>query len=191
MYIRLHLFVISFLLCLVSFAQKGLVNGTAASVGKVLITVEDAYFYRAIRRFVDGKGDPFDIEQGEALRRTVQKMIFQEMVFKEIKEFKFQGVKKGQAQEAIQEQKAKDKKKKKVWRRILKRFNKTEKEAVELLLKDMLVEKFVQQRVETLTPVITQSEIERYYQQNKSRFRGSDFDNLKPTIVLLLKKTEG
>ena len=167
-------------------AQHVLVNGTAAKVGDVLITIEDSYFYRALKRFLDGKGDPFDLEQHEALKKTVQKLIFQEMVYKEIQAFQFEGVKRAEASGELQKQKKTDRRG--VWKKILKRYGQNDKAAIDLLLKDMLVEKFVQQRVETLTPVITQAEIEKYYEQNRSRFRGSDFENLKPTIVLLLKK---
>ncbi len=67
------------LLFLPAFAwgQGVLWNGTAATVGKTLITVQDARFYRSLNRFVSGEPKMLEPETGEALRKTVQKMAFE------------------------------------------------------------------------------------------------------------------
>ena len=48
-----------------------LFNGTAATVGKVLVTVQDAYFYRALIRFRDKEGNPLLAEDQNTYLRVV------------------------------------------------------------------------------------------------------------------------
>ena len=39
-----------------------------------------------------------------------------------------------------------------------------------------------------MTPVITESEVQKYFKRNEAQFRGRSFENLKPNIIVLLKK---
>jgi len=167
-------------------APRTLVNGTGATVGKTLITIEDAYFYRALHRFKDGVGDPLTPETGEDLRKTLQKMAFEEMVTSEMKSFKFEPGRKGEIENEIRS--ARQKGKDKTWRLILNHFSKSEREALDRLRKSLGVERFLQRKAETLTPVITQSEIEKYYRQNSGKFGGKELDAVKENITLTLKK---
>jgi len=181
----LALLVIS-LLCFPVFSEK-LVNGTAGTIGKTLITVEDLYFYRALQRFIEGSGNPLALEEGVELKKTLQKVLFEEMVYAEMKSFRFEGQTREAAENLIRAQRAL-KGKEAVWREILKRFGRSESAAIDRVLKSLDAEKFVQKKAETLTPIITEGEAERYYKQNQSRFQGSTFESLKANIVLLLKK---
>ncbi len=161
-------------------------NGTAASVGKTLITVQDARFYRALNRFVASEANPMDPENGEALRKTVQKMAFEEMVFLEMKAIQFEGATKAQLEEPLKRARAQDKKK--LFGSLLKTYGRSENEAVERWNRSVQVERFLQKKVETLTPIVTLKEVETYFNQNRERFKGSNFEALRPSIEVLLKK---
>ncbi|MEZ4751883.1 MAG: hypothetical protein R3B54_14995 [Bdellovibrionota bacterium] len=180
--------VVLFAWCLLAapYAFGVLLNGTAAKVGKTIITIEDAYFYHALNSFKAGVEDSLSRPSPAELRKTVQKMIFEEMVALEAQSFKFQEVPKGLAQAQINRQKGKSRPEH--WRQILSRFGKTESTALSLLDRSILVERFVQRKVETLTPIITDVEVERYYRQNAARFKDKTVETAKPTIVLILKK---
>src|SRR5687767_12881402 len=73
--------------CSITLAKPIILNGTAATVGKHLVTVQDARFYRALQRFQGDEADVFKVEEGEELRRTVQKIVLEEMVATEMKSF--------------------------------------------------------------------------------------------------------
>lgn len=161
-------------------------NGTAVTVGKNLITIQDAHFYRAVNRFVAGEAKPVDPEGGEALRKTVQKMAFEEMVFQEMKAIQFDVGTRASAEEPLRKARAQDKKG--AFREILKLYGRSEAEASERWVRGVQVERFLQKKVETLTPIVTAKEIEGYYNQNKERFKGSNFESLRPSIEVLLKK---
>lgn len=164
-----------------------LIDGIAATVGKTPITVQEAYFFRALMRLREGTEDPFRLEQGDELRKTVQKIAFEEMVYAELKSIAFDAGPRVQAVEEIQRIK-KSKGKEKVFVDVLKRFGRTEAEATDRLYRSIQVDKFLQKKVETLTPIITFKEVEQYYQQNQERFKGSSFESLRSSIEVLLKK---
>jgi len=168
--------------------SPSLLNGTAATVGNRLVTIQDARFYRALQRFREGEADPFKVEQGEELRRTVQKLVLDEMVFAEMKSFQFEAGNRAEAEKLVQAERGKSKARESQWKELLSRFGKTEVIAVDRLHKTLQVDRFLQKKVETLTPIVTEAEAERYFQQNQTRFYGNTFERLKPSIILLLKK---
>jgi hypothetical protein len=168
-------------------AETNFYNGTAATVGKTLITIQDARFYRAISRFVAGEPKALESETGDALRKTVQKMAFEEMVFLEMKAIQFEGGSRAQLEEPYRKARASDGKRG-VLASILKTFGRTESEAADTWFRIAQVERFLQKKVETLTPIVTLKEVEVYYNQNRDRFKGSNFDALRPSIEVLLKK---
>ncbi|NBY19398.1 hypothetical protein EBQ74_03955 [bacterium] len=43
-------------------------------------------------------------------------------------------------------------------------------------------------KIETVTPVITEDEAQKYFKRNEAQFRGRSYESLKPNIVVLLKK---
>ncbi len=162
-----------------------LLNGTAAVVGKTLLTVQDVYLYRSILRFKEGESPAVLKETDDLLKKTVQKLIFEEMVFNELKSFQYEGVSKSDAEKLASQNRAKHPQD---WKAIQSTFQISEKELTDRLMRALLVEKFLQKKVDTLTPVITDSEIQAYYKQNESKFKGNNFEELKPSIVVLLKK---
>lgn len=169
-------------------AKTSVLNGTAAAVGKTLITIQDARFFRSLQRFRDGEGDIFRNEEGDDFRRTVQKVVLEEMVFSELKSFQFDSASRADAEKALRDRRAKSKEKENQWKELLRVYGKTEAAVIDRTHKSMQVEEFIQKKVETLTPIVTDAEAERYYQQNQTRFFGNTYDRLKPNIILLLKK---
>lgn len=168
------------------------IDGTAAVVAKVLITLQDAYFFSGLQHFKEGERVSLKREEGEELRNVVQKIALEEMVLAEMKSLQLDAAAsqnegtRGDAQRLIQMQK--DKGREGEWRQLLQRYGRSEGVAVERLARSLAVERFLQRKVETLTPIITDAEVDRYMAQNPKRFRGGDLESLKPGIVLLLKR---
>lgn len=163
-----------------------IINGTAATVGKTLITFDDAHFYEALQKFWYGE-KPSPPSENERLARIVQRMMLGEMVIREMEN----AVTSPQAKIEI-EKKIKVLRKKpetgKRWQEILKRYGKTETAAVENLAKSFEVEKFVQKKAETLTPIVTDTDAERYFKQNQAKFSGKDLESMKPKIIWIIKQ---
>jgi hypothetical protein len=121
----------------------------------------------------------------EALKPLVQRIIFEEMVNEELLSFKFSGGSEEKAQAQL-------KKIKKAlgprFTAFVKRFSKNEASLLAQLRKSLRVEDFVQKKVETLTPIITEAEVERYYQQQPEKFGKMQLAEVKESIRLLLQK---
>jgi len=179
------LFAIAVFLASLALANKTVINGTAAKVGNTVITIQDALIYRALQRFKDGEKYSIAFEAGEELKKTVQKVVFEEMAYLEMKELGFNEVPRATVEKTVRTRKHANPAD---WKTILKRFGLTESAAIERVHRTVQVEKFLQRKVDTLTPVVTDAEIERYYKQNEARFKGSTVEQLKPSISLLLKK---
>ena len=163
---------------------KVLLNGSAATVGTKIITVDDAYFYRGLMNWLEDR--PVEsVEDKTTLKKTVQKMIFEEMVYAELKSIDFP---KGDVTQIAQLVESHRKKSPKAFRDLLNRHGRTKSEAIERLYQSQQVERFLQKKVETLTPIITSKEIEQYFDDNKKRFKTDDLQSLKPSIEVLLKK---
>jgi hypothetical protein len=162
-----------------------LVDGTAATVGKVLITVQDAYFFYALQSFRERGAPPSQFIEGDELKNAVQKMVLEEMVYAEMTSLQYEGGTRAEAENLLQQLKGKEQEGR--FKETLARYGKTEAAAVDRLWKSLKVERFIQKKVETLTPIITEGEVERYYKQNQAQFPG-EYEAQKPNIVLLLKK---
>ena len=180
--------ILIFLLCFVgiSEAKPVLLNGTAAVVEKTLISVQDAYIYRALQRFKSAENPAVLIEDGEDLKKTVQKLVFEQMVYTELKAMKVENNFKPTQSSWLAVEKNKGRSK--VWRDLLSHFGLSETQAVERMNRSQQVEEFLQRKAETMTPIITEDEAQKYFKQNEAKFRGSSFETLKPSIVILLKK---
>lgn len=178
-------FISLFILFFSLLAHAALLNGTAAVVGKTLLTVQDVYLYRSLLRFKEGESPAVIKETEDQLKKTTQKLIFEEMVYNELKSFQYEGMPRGDADKLINQNKQK---RPNDWKAIQSTYQIGEKELSEKLFRTLQVEKFLQKKVDTLTPVITESEIQAYYRQNESKFKGNNFEELKPSIVVLLKK---
>jgi len=168
-------------------ATTYLVNGVAATVGKTLITVGDAYFYRALQRFREGSGDTLRVPEGEELKRTIRKIIFEEMVLGEMKSLHIEERATGSEISAALKRDG-SRARERQWKALLAHFGKSESAALEVIGRGLTIDKFMQRKIETLTPIITQADVDRYIKQNEARFHGSDPQVLRSNIVLLLKK---
>jgi len=168
-----------------SFAALELTNGAAASVGTRVITVRDAAFYRALQKFREGGNNPFVKESGEELKKTVQKVALEEMVYLEMKSFRYGSSERAEAEKLLRQKKALDKAGS--FKRILREFGKSENQAIDSLARSLEIEKFLQKKIETLTPVITDAEVERYYRQNPGRYPVGDMESNRAQIIRDLK----
>jgi hypothetical protein len=179
-----------FLFCLVAWSspnKRTVLNGTAATVGDTILTVQDAHLYRALQRFREGTDKILEREDQDALKRTVQKMVFEEMVFQEMKSLEVEMGDKSNSEKIVQNRK-KSKSGAAAWKQMQEQFSLTENALLQRLQRVIAVEQFLQKKVDTLTPIITDAEIERYYKSNEARFRGSSLEQMKPNISLLLRK---
>lgn len=187
MRLRAYLSIAILLLAPTGVVWAAIVDGTAALVGKNLITVQDAYLYRAIQRFREGTNHLFEPETGDALRLTVQRIALEEMLSAEMKGFKLEGGGKPEAQKLIKQQRSKGREREAAWKELLKHFSVSETQVVDRLGKIIDAERFLQKRVETLTPIITETEAEQYYRQNPDRFTG-EFASLRTEIMQQLRR---
>jgi len=180
------------LLCLASllvvssaWAAKELVNGVVASVGTKPITLRDVEFYRSVQRFKEGSGSLFAKESAEDRKKTIQRIALEEMVGQEMKSFRFSAEGKSEAEKIVRARRAADKSGS--WKRLLSEYGKSEEAVIASLTRSLEVDKFLQTKIETLTPVITDSEVERFYRQNPGRYPGGDLESNRGQIVRDLK----
>lgn len=162
-----------------------LLNGAAATVGNKTITLQAADFYRAVQRFREGIPNPTAPESLEDRKKTVQKAALEEMVFMEMKSFRYGKSERVEAEKIIRTRKAADKTG--GLKKILSQYQKNESDVVAALAKSLEVEKFLQTKIDTLTPVITDAEIERFYRQNGARYPGGDLESNRAQIARELK----
>jgi hypothetical protein len=80
-------------------------------------------------------------------------MLLEEMVLLEMNSLKIEGV--GLKEGDLLVKKEKKKGRAKTWEKLLKRYKKTEKEAITRLAQSIQVENFIQNKVDTLKPIIT------------------------------------
>jgi predicted CopG family antitoxin len=165
-------------------AQTRLLNGAAAVINKRVVTVQDAYVFRSLQRLKTGAQPLILEEEGEDLRKTVQKIVFEDMVLAEMKNIQKEISVRGEVAQWLKEMKEK----RKGVEVIKKRYGLTEADLIERISRTLSADKFVQMKIETVTPVITEDEVQKYFKRNEAQFRGRSYENLKPNIVVLLKK---
>lgn len=167
------------------------VDGMAAKINGQVVTVREARFFLALQRFREGKGQGvFAPEAQGELRSAVQRLLLEEMVYSELKSLKFEG---GTRPEAVRSLATPRKGAgEKVWARMLKTYGKSESEVIDRVWKSQQVEKFIQRRVETMTPIVTAAEIDRYLKQKASsqdkRIEDKSLEKLRPGAAQELKK---
>lgn len=177
--------VLLFCFCLVPSISRGvLINGTAAIVDKRVITIQDAYIFRSLNRIKTGVQPVLSEEEGDELKRTVQKLILEGMVLAEMKNIQKQIAVQSEVTAWLKENSTK----RKGILEVMKRFDQTEAELAQRMTRTLSADRFVELKIQTVTPVITEDEILKYYKRNEAQFRGRSFDNLKPNIIVLLKK---
>jgi len=148
------------LFCFVVSATPQLINAIAAKVGDHLITVQDAYFFRGLQRLRAGEHPVVLLETDKNLQSTVRKVMFEQMIVEEAKAVDFKELDPKQVNETVKRLKEAggggD------WSRLLKTFSVSEAEAVQRVSQGLLAEKFLKKKIESLNPVVTESEIEQY-----------------------------
>lgn len=167
-----------------SISRGVLINGTAAIVDKRVITIQDAYIFRSLNRIKTGVQPVLSEEEGDELKRTVQKLILEGMVLAEMKNIQKEIAVQSEVTAWLKENSIK----RKGILEVMKRFDQTEAELAQRMNRTLSADRFVELKIQTVTPVITEDEILKYYKRNEAQFRGRSFDNLKPNIIVLLKK---
>jgi len=164
------------------------VEGTAAIIGGEVITVSQVYRSRALKRFLEASEDPLELPAGDELRRAAQRALFERIVLAEMKTLSLDEGPTAEAAQKLDRARSTRKGGAAMWRRLLSRFRIKEADAVAEIAASQRVDRFVDRKVETLTPVVTPSEAERYFLQNKVRFAGMDLDAARPQVVRTLRR---
>ncbi len=161
------------------------IAGTAAAVGNDLYTVQDAYFFQNIRNLVDGKGFSLQPVAIEDLKRGVNRLLFEQMVMGEMKSLKidFSLRSKAVGQWNTLKKNTKD------WRKLFVTYGKTEADVVDAVWRRLEVEEFLEKKIETFTPIITDTEVERYFEQN-NKIKTETLESQRAGIRTLLQKKQ-
>jgi hypothetical protein len=171
-------------LCDLSRGQGKVLNGAAAIVNKKAVTVQEAYVYRALQR-INNRLEPVVLEEeGEELKRTVQKIVFEEMVLAEMKNIQKEINVQAEVAQWFKEKKERGKS----LEIIKKKYSLTDEDIAQKLARTFSAEKFIQLKIETVTPGITEDEVQKYFKRNEAQYRGRSFEDVKPNIVIFLKK---
>ncbi len=178
---------IRFLSACIPFATGAvLLSGSAARVGEKVITIRDINYFAAIHRLKEKKwADPFIPLAVEDLKRYTKRALLEEMCFSEIKSLEFQGPKRNEAVDLISSQ---QKKNRKQWSEFLRFYVRRDDQAVEILFRSLTVDKFLEKKMETLTPLITEDEITQYLSQNSANHQESDKATLRQSVARLLRQ---
>jgi hypothetical protein len=175
----------TFLFCFSTQGAPQLVNAIAAKVGDRLITVQDAYLFRGVQRLRSGERPVILFETDKSLKITVQKVMFEEMILAEAKAVDFKELDPKQVNETIKRLKelggGAD------WIRLLKTFSISDSEAAKRVSQGLLAERFLKKKIESLTPVITDSEIEQYTKNYPEKVKKLGDEN-RSLVAEALKK---
>lgn len=163
-----------------------LLSGSAARVGDKVVTIRDVNYFAALHRLKEKKwGDPFTPLASEDLKRYTKRFLLEEMCFSEVKSLEFQGPKRAEASALVGVQKGKNRSQ---WAEFLRFFGKSEEQATEVLFRSLTVDKFLEKKMETLTPLITEEEITQYLSQTNPNPQASDKEALRQSVARLLRQ---
>ena len=171
-----------------SVAGEVLVNGSAGRVDRVVFTIDDVRFFLNIARLKDGQSDLQEVSDRDLLFQMTQKMLFEEMVLSEMRTLKIEGGNRSVAQLRLQE--IRKRVGGEILKRLLARYRKAEAAVLNQLQRAIDVEKFLEKKVETLTPVLTEAEAERYFKENLSKFGGATLESIKPAVMRMAQKSQ-
>ncbi|GEM_PF-6342303 len=166
------------------------VNGIAAEISARPITLEEVFIHRGLDKVKSGLSDLLAVEKGEALHSAVQKMLLEEMVFGEMKSLNFDGGPKSEATKILADRR-KAPAFRAEWDKFLSHFSLGEEKAVALLWRSIQVDKFIEKKVETLTPLLTSDVVDRHLIANNPGWEGMPEDRrreLRQRAQRLLKK---
>lgn len=166
---------------------KQLLDGTVAAVGKTIITVREARLYRAIQRFKDREKDTLGEERLEDLKKTAQKIALEEMLRAESKAVQLKSEERSEAERLLLQ--ARQSLGGSLWKMLLARFDVTEQDVVVRLSRSLEAERFLQKKIETLTPIITDAEVESRFKKDPT-MKDKKLETVKSELVLQLKKEQ-
>ncbi|MFM8269236.1 MAG: hypothetical protein ACKN9V_03525 [Pseudomonadota bacterium] len=161
------------------------VNAVAGKVGEQLITVQEAYFFRGIQRLRTGERPTILLETDKNLKSTVQKLMFEHMIAEEAKISEFKDPDPKQTSEQVK--KITDQAQSGEWKRLLNTFSVTEAEGLKRITRGILAEKFLKKKIESLTPIVTDAEIEEYIRNYPEKVKRLG-DKKQSLIAEALKK---
>lgn len=162
-----------------------LINAVAGKVGDHLITVQDAYCFRAIQRLRSGEHPVIVFETDKKLKATIQKAMLEQMIVEEAKAVSFKDPDPKQTQDIIK--RVKEVSAGAEWKVLLKSFSMSEAEAIKRLNQGVLAERFLKKKVDSLTPVITDAEIDEYSRNYPEKVKNLGEKN-RSLIAEALKK---
>lgn len=185
--LRVFICVVGFLIGPVSNAKSShLLNALAGRVGKENLTIQDAYIFRALQRFRTGEKPFVFFEKDQALKRTIEKLMFEKMLLAEVKAVEFKDPDPTKAKEFVRQVEASGKSRELA--SIANEFDLTEEELTQILQQHFLAEAFLQKKLITLTPVITSSEVDAYLLKHPEKVKKLSGD--KRSVVSEVIKQE-
>ena len=163
-----------------------LLSGSAARVGERVVTIRDVNYFASLHRLKEKKwADPFVPLSSEELKRYTKRLILEEMCFSEVKSLEFQGPKRTEAAALAAAQKGKNRAQ---WAEFLRFYGRSEDQATEILFRSLTVDRFLEKKMETLTPLITEEEITQYLNQTNPNPQDSDKAALRQSVARLLRQ---
>lgn len=154
----------------VAGASSFYINGSAATVGKKWITLEDVRFYLAVQRYLADEKEIVSPTDADTLKKALRKLIFEEMLLEEMSSLHVAGSGAGEPERKIKARRSKDRSGS--WEKLLRRFHRTEAQVVERVRREIDARKFLERKVETLSPQITSADIDRQQRLNPQKFSG-------------------
>ena len=168
-----------------ALAAPELINSVAAKVGDDLITVQDAYLFRSLQRFRNGEKPPVRKETGNDLKKTIQKVMLERMILFEAKSVNFKDPQPQEASQVLKNQEAKGRGPE--WKSILTAFSIKPNQLVAILQSSLFAEKFLRKKVDTLTLLVTEADIDLYIRNYPERVKKLSGD-VRKLIAEALKK---
>lgn len=163
-----------------------LLSGSAARVGEKVVTIRDVNYFASLHRLKEKKwADPFIPLGADELKRYTKRVLLEEMCFAEIKSLEFEGPKRKEAADLVAAQRAKTRTQ---WNEFLRFYGRSEEQAVEILFRSLTVDKFLEKKMETLTPLITEDEITQYLSQTSANPQESDKETIRQSVSRLLRQ---
>lgn len=166
-------------------AVPQLLNEVAGRVGDQWVTVQDAYIFRTLQRLRSGTKPLEAIERDQALAKTVQKVMFEQMLVMEARATDF---KEGAFSELRRLQKLVETPEVALeWQRFLKKYGLSAPDAWNRVRFTLLAEQFLKKKLENLTPVIPEVEIEQFLKNNPEKVKSLSGDK-RAFVVEAIKK---
>jgi len=177
---------VAFMLSRSSLGAPKLLNALAAKVGNQVVSVQDAYIFRSFQRLRTGQKPFVMAEEGNALQETIKKVILQKMILLEAQAVEFKDPSPQEASQLIRNWKQKgygDE-----WGKLLLYFSLTETEAQTGLQQELYAEKFLKRKIEALTQLVTEADIDAYIKAYPAKIKKLSGDTRRLVADALRKE---